>query len=202
MGNKNEGLIPFVTGLLLIAAALGLVIYNVQEDQQAMEGRNAVLSQLQELGAAAAPSGEVSYPDYLLDPYMEMPVQNIDGYDYIGVLSLPVLELELPVMSQWDYPRLKVNPCRYTGSAYLDNLVICAHNYSSHFGRIGALSIGDEVYFTDMDGNLFLYRVAEITTLQPMAVEEMTDSGWALTLFTCTVGGQTRVTVRCERVEE
>ena len=131
---------------------------------------------------------------------MEMPVKNIDGYDYIGILTLPSLELELPVMSEWDYTRLRINPCRYSGSVYLRNMVICAHNYNSHFGRLPDLSIGDELALTDMDGNVFRYRVAEMTTLQPMAVTEMTDSGWDLTLFTCTVGGRTRVTVRCEQI--
>lgn len=30
----------------------------------------------------------------------------------------------------------------------------------------------------------------------------MTASGWDLTLFACTVGGQFRVTVRCECVQD
>ena len=41
------------------------------------------------------------------------------------------------------------------------------------------------------------YTVAEVTTLEPTAVEQMTDSGYNLTLFTCTYGGKSRVTVRC-----
>ena len=52
-----------------------------------------------------------------------------------------------------------------------------------------------------MDGNVFSYKVGEIITLQPEAVEEMTESDWDLTLFTCTIGGATRVTVRCEKVD-
>ena len=37
----------------------------------------------------------------------------------------------------------------------------------------------------------------ELETLSPFAIEEMTGGNWDLTLFTCTVGGQYRVTVRC-----
>ena len=33
-------------------------------------------------------------------------------------------------------------------------------------------------------------------------VEEMLSGGWALTLFTCTLGGRTRVTVRCEEAAD
>jgi len=41
-----------------------------------------------------------------------------------------------------------------------------------------------------------------VETLQPTAVEEMCSGDWDLTLFTCTLGGKFRVTVRCDRVEE
>ena len=122
--------------------------------------------------------------------------------NYIGTLSIPALELSLPVMSQWSYPKLRIAPCRYAGSAYQGNLILSAHNYSSHFGQIGTLQAGDRVTFTDVDGNVFLYSVAEIQILQPGDVEEMLSGGWALTLFTCTLGGRTRVTVRCEEAAD
>ena len=79
--------------------------------------------------------------------------------------------------------------------------MIAAHNYSSHFGRLKNLSQGDEVTFTDVDGNVFSYVVAALETLSPYAVEEMTSGGWDLTLFTCTIGGKSRVTVRCETTD-
>ena len=105
-------------------------------------------------------------------------------------------------MSQWSYPKLRIAPCRYAGSAYQGNLILSAHNYSSHFGQIGTLQAGDRVTFTDVDGNVFLYSVAKIQILQPGDVEEMLSGGWALTLFTCTLGGRTRVTVRCEEAAD
>ena len=115
----------------------------------------------------------------------------------MGTVSVPALELTLPVAAEWSYPQLRQTPCRYSGTAYAGNLVIAAHNYTRHFGRLKALSPGDEVVFTDVDGHVFRYQVAELETLAPTAVEDMTDSGWELTLFTCTIGGQARVAVRC-----
>ena len=67
--------------------------------------------------------------------------------------------------------------------------------------NLNNLSQGDEITFTDMDGNLFRYEVAALEVLSPFAVEEMTTGDWDLTLFTCTVGGQSRIAVRCESVE-
>lgn len=146
-------------------------------------------------------SEDVYIPDYILNPEMDMPEEEINGQQYIGVLKIPALSLELPVISAWSYPNLKVAPCRYSGSAYLNNMVVAAHNYQSHFGKLETLSQDDEVSFSDMDGNVFSYKVVEIETLSPYAIEEMTNGDWDLTLFTCTVGGQSRVAVRCENTE-
>ena len=209
-------------GLLLIAAALLLAGYNLWDDRRAGLAASQALEQLLEreagereagpgqegglgtgaYGSGVQGSGEEEIPDYLLDPGMEMPTESIDGKDYIGTLELPALDLSLPVISRWNYPDLRVAPCRYAGSAYTGDLVIAAHNYQRHFGSLDSLAPGDPVWFTDVDGNRFTYEVAEIQVLQPTDIEEMVESGWDLTLFTCTLGGKTRVTVRCEEKTE
>ena len=213
---SKRGKICTGIGLLLLAAALFLTAYNLWSDAMAAVSIDIVLEQLTpeletaeekaEISLPAIPSGEsleeAYIPDYILNPEMEMPAEEIDGQQYIGVLRIPALSLELPVISEWSYPSLQIAPCRYAGSAYLNNMVIAAHNYYSHFGYLKNLSQGDEVIFTDMDGNVFRYEVAELETLSPFAIEEMTGGDWALTLFTCTVGGQSRVTVRCELTED
>ena len=198
---KNRISVALISvGILLIMAALALVGYNLWDERRAQVEVDKILAQIE---PPDTPSIGIEYsgetiPDYVLNPDMDMPTVEIDGYRYIGTVELPSLDLKLPVMETWSYPRLKIAPCRYSGSAYLNNLVICAHNYTSHFGRLKKLQAGAEVIFTDMSGNVFLYKVREIDTLSPTAVEEMQSGGWALTLFTCTVGGRTRVTVRCD----
>ena len=210
---SKRGKICTGIGLLLLAAALFLTGYNLWSDAKAGRTADTVLEQLEpeledkkDISLPALPSGEsleeVYIPDYILNPEMEMPVEEIDGQKYIGVLRIPALSLELPVIREWSYPSLQIAPCRYAGSAYLNNMIIAAHNYYSHFGYLKNLSQGDEITFTDMDGNEFRYEVAELETLSPFAIEEMTSGDWDLTLFTCTVGGQSRVTVRCELKEE
>ena len=203
-------------GLLLLSAALFLTVYNLWSDAKAGELTDTVLGQLiteremtEEKAGSKSPetnlsqSSEETYiPDYILNPEMEMPTEEIDGREYIGVLRIPVLSLELPIISEWNYPSLRVAPCRYSGSAYLNNMVIAAHNYRNNFGRLKNLSPDDEIIFTDMDGNMFRYKVVEFETLSPFAIEDMTDGDWDLTLFTCTVGGQSRVTVRCRLTED
>lgn len=193
---RGRGTVWINAGLLLIAAALFLSVYNEWESHEARDSARQVIAQLcDELPTEA---GE---PTTLPDVRREMPVKTINGRDYIGVLSIPSLELELPVISQWDYPALKVAPCRYSGSLYQDNLIICAHNYASHFGKLKELQPGDIVLFTDMDEHVVTFQMVERETLNPMDAEGMEAGDWDLTLFTCTIDGQTRVTIRLERVE-
>ena len=192
----KRGTVWINAGLLLIAAALFLSAYNEWESHEARDSARQVIAQL----CDALPT-EAAEPTTLPDVRREMPVKTINGRDYIGVLSIPSLELELPVISQWDYPALKVAPCRYSGSLYQDNLIICAHNYASHFGKLKELQPGDIVLFTDMDEHVVTFQMVERETLNPMDAEGMEAGDWDLTLFTCTIDGQTRVTIRFERVE-
>lgn len=215
---KQEGLLLITIGLLLIAAALFLVSYNLYDELRAEQSARQAVTQLDAyLPAEAAPEApsdsagdqeplasdeRTVIPDYVLSPNMEMPVETINGIDFIGVLRIPALELELPVISEWNYPNLKTAPCRYSGSAYLNNLIICGHNYTSHFGTLKNLWEGDIATFTDMDGNVFTYKMVERETLNPTDIEGMESGNWDLTLFTCTVGGQSRATIRFELEED
>ena len=201
---RKKGSLLITLGLLLIAAALGLTAWNLYDEHRAEQSVSQVVEQLDQiLPPAPDPDFQtIEVPDYVLNPDMEMPVETINGQDYIGVLSIPALELELPIISEWSYPRLKTAPCRYTGSVYKNDMIIAAHNYTSHFGNLKYLQEGDEVTFTDMDGNVFRYEVALQETLQPTAITEIQQGDWDLTLFTCTIGGAYRVTVRCQRTDD
>lgn len=153
--------------------------------------------------AAPAPSPAPSpTPTPSLDPNRPMPETEVDGRACIGYLEIPELELVLPVLSAWSYEALREAPCRYSGSLYLDDLVVCAHNYEAHFGRLQALSPGARVRFTDVEGTAVEYAVTETEQLAPTALEELQAGDWDLTLLTCTQGGEARIAVRCARTED
>ena len=192
MTNK-KGRMFIIAGLLLIAAALFITVFNIWESHKAGSTADKILS-----GLEAAEKGAEAIPEYVLDPYMDMPTVSIDGAEYIGTLEIPSLELTLPVAAEMDYGQLRKSPCRYTGSAYLHNMVIGAHNYTVHFGKIARIKTGEKVIFTDAAGNRFEYIAAGCENIDDTAVEEMINTEWDLTLFTCTIGGQARIAVRCQ----
>lgn len=197
-------------GIFCLLAAIGLSSYNFWNDAQAEQSAKSVLQQMEDKNqhdkndakTSNAKTASENIPDYVLNPEMDMPVQKVGGQGYIGVLQIEPFGLKLPVISDWNYPNLKIAPCRYLGSAYQNNMIIAAHNFRSHFGRLKNLSPGDRITFTDTDGNIFYYKVTEIEILSPYAVQDMISGDWDLTLFTCTIGGRTRVTVRCKLDEE
>ena len=142
-----------------------------------------------------APTGKL----YERVPGIEMPGEKVNGHEYIGTLSIPSLGVKVPVQRNWSYENLSVSPCRYSGSAYADNLAIIAHTY--HFGKLSSLALDATVTFTDMENNVFRYVVREKNTISPNDANEIAHSGYDLTLATCTISGTKRVAVYCERVK-
>lgn len=201
---QKIGKICMILGALLILGALGLLAYNEWDASRADKASQEALGKLEETlneTIEEKADSEVIQPE--LDPEQEMTVTDIDGWGYIGCLSIPSIGLELPVMSEWSYAGLKVAPGRYSGSTYADNMVVCAHNYAKHFSPIKWLQAGAEVYFTDMDGQRWSYEVSNVETIQPTDIDKMItasdEDAWDLTLFTCTTGGSARCAVRCVR---
>lgn len=197
---RRFGTILMLCGAVLVGLALSLFLYNTWDANRAAEASAEVLDTIDD------DLDDTDESEYLLmmDPNREMTVVNIDGYDYIGYLSIPSINLRLPVMSEWSYDGLKIAPGRFSGSVYTDDMVIAGHNYAKHFSPIKWLDYGTEVYFIDMENQVWTYQLIQIETLTPTQVEEMAvkseDDDWDMTLFTCTTGGQARCAVRLMRV--
>ena len=189
---KKSGVILISLGAVLILAALLLFLYNRSEDRRAGQEAESLLEDVRSTMAANA------------DPEpQEEPAEEII-YDYAGVIVIPDLSLELPVIDQWSYARLKVAPCRQSGAAADGDLVIAAHNYKSHFGYLDRLEPGASVIFTDMEGTVYRYAVEEIRQLAPEDAEDVSSvfsSEYPLVLYTCTPGGKARVAVFCRWAE-
>lgn len=199
---RKLGVALMALGLVLLAGAAGLFIWNEQEADRAaaasadlMPKLSAVIQEYQSTKPADEP---IQLP---LPTEPEQPVMTtveIDGHSYIGYLTIPKLGLELPVISEWSDANLKIAPCRFTGTTMEENLVLAAHNYKKHFGPIRRLRPGDQVIFVDMENVTTVYEVAATDAVAPTAVEEVTAGAYDLALVTCTYGGNTRLVVYCD----
>lgn len=202
---KAIGICCIIMGVVCLFTSVGFVFFNHWEDKNAQESSQIFLQSAQlAIREQALPSRspiketEPSVPEVeIADPNPEMSTIIVNGYDCIGILSIPVLELELPVFTDWSYEKLKIAPCHYYGSYISGDFVIAAHNYMAHFGRLSELQPQDLIIFTDAAGTIHQYEVFLLETLAENATKEMISSGFDLTLYTCTPSGSNRVTVRC-----
>ena len=208
---KIFGRLLMLLGLCLMVGGSLLYCRNELEDQQAGEASAQMLPEVRfAISEKIAQAEEKeTVPAEPVNPYDEAAVEKANemtvfvknGWSYIGYLQIPSLELELPVLSEISDYNLGMAPCRHLGSTKSDDLVLAAHNYDFHFGRIKELGPGDELSFIDMDGVLSNYSVVVVDVIQPTDIEKVTDPALDLTLYTCTYGGEQRVMVGCKRVD-
>lgn len=192
----NKGKLFIIVGVFLILVSLTMTFYNKYEDLNAGKQAKAALDVFK---------SEVTVQNHIVESLTteevrKMKTVNINGDEFIGTITIPTLNLELPVMSEYSYSRLKKAPCRYYGNLFTNDLIICAHAYETFFANLIKLKQNDLIIFTDVDGNNYAYEVLEIEILKPTDVDKMVNNEFDLTLYTCTSDNMNRVTVRCNRV--
>ena len=134
---KNKlSIICQILGIILIIVALGLCLYNVIFDYTSGKKSKEALEEIENI-LQEKPIDD-SF-DYLNNPNKEMPKLNIDGKNYIGIISIPSIDIELPVLNEYTVKNLKQAPVLYKGSIYQNNAIIIAHNSTSHFKKIQKL---------------------------------------------------------------
>ena len=198
----KKSLAMILSGVLMLLGAAGLTVYNSADSDRAGSDSAAIAAVIAE-ALPAEPTTSAGKVQDLSPKVEEMATVMIDGAAYIGILEIPALDVTLPVREDWSYDALKISPCRFAGSYATNDLVICAHNYASHFNGLRSIAIGEDVYFTAAGGKTYHYVITNRETLNPDEAERMTTpDGWDLTLFTCYIGGATRCTIRCSLVNE
>lgn len=218
MSKTTRGALLLILGLVLLAAGSALYLMNEHQDKLAGETAGILLEQLQfndsfgsaiiespKPGLSPKPAVEPAQTEpaeeleQTVTPPESMPSKLVSGYEIVGILRIPSAGVELPILDNWDYDRLKISPCRYSGSLAGGDLILMGHNYRSHFKPLYQAEPGMEVEFEDVNGDCYRYVVERIDTIKGTAVEKL-PSGYPLSLFTCTSGGQSRLVVRCQAI--
>lgn len=195
--NKLSKILVFI-GITLIIASGIIIITNNYEDNKAKENSKIVLKNLKDnikeqtkdkSNTNIKPTS-ISKQDNTI---------KIDNNKYIGIITIPKLNIELPIMSNYNEEKLKIAPCLYYGTIS-NKIIICAHSYRSHFGTLSKLSQNDKIVITNVDGENIIYEVLEIEVLDSNDIKKMINTEFDLTLYTCTNDGTKRITVRANKV--
>ncbi|HWQ97766.1 MAG TPA: sortase [Clostridia bacterium] len=158
-------------------------------------------------------SGEYVQPDAPeevsnLDKVIQKIIKATGDDGMIGILEIPEINQELPIIGKWSYNLLKISICRYKGPDPNEdgNLVLIGHNYKSgaHFGDLDKLSVGSELFLTNTrTGERVRYEVYQIKHIAPDAFSALKSfhGPAGLTLMTCRNNGTNRLLIRCEQKE-
>lgn len=197
--NKLGKIFIFIGSLLIIGSII-LLAYNNYQEINASKKSKIALDIIKNNVDTTNETDTITTGELIFNENKEMETTNVLGYNYLGTITIPTLNLELPVLSEYNYELLNIAPCRYYGSIYTNDLIICAHSYKTHFKYLNKLNQKDIVIFRDINGINYIYEVLEIEILKPDQVSEMINNDFDLTLYTCTNDGQNRITIRCNLI--
>lgn len=132
-----------------------------------------------------------------------------DGTVYytIGVINIPKINVNYPILSTYSDALLKISPCKFHGANpnEVGNLCIAGHNYknSKFFSKVPTLENGDIVEITDLGGNTIKYSVYDKFIVNPDELEctsQLTNGKKEVTLITCTNDNKQRYIIKAREM--
>ena len=132
-----------------------------------------------------------------------------EGFKVIGIIKIPAINLEYPILEQTTDDAMKVSISKYWGgdiNSY-GNVSLAGHNNKitlTMFGKNKNLKIGDSIFLTDLTGTTIEYKIYDtfITDPDDVSILRTTDkSVREITLITCTNGRANRLIHKAREIK-
>ena len=194
---SKAGIFLMLAGGAAIIFSLIIIAVNIRIDSQGKKNSENVLNILEsEISSYSEDENNITYTDG--NGLKKSKTISVDNNYYSGIIDIPEIGIKLPVMSEWNYDNLNISPCLFYNDEKNNRKIIAGHNYSSHFGKLKQLKQGDYIIFTNAENKRVIYKVLQTEILGSTDTDKMLGGDdWNLTLFTCSLSGYERVTVRC-----
>lgn len=194
---SKAGIFLMLAGGAAIIFSLIIIAENIRLDSQGKKNSENVLNILEsEISSYSEDENNITYTDG--NGLKKSKTISVDNNYYSGIIDIPEIGIKLPVMSEWNYDNLNISPCLFYNDEKNNRKIIAGHNYSSHFGKLKQLKQGDYIIFTNAENKRVIYKVLQTEILGSTDTDKMLGGDdWNLTLFTCSLSGYERVTVRC-----
>lgn len=180
-----------ILGIVLIMVSLAAVAVYHFSQKNAAEQLTSIVSEMR----AMMPGETYGTPGPDIDT--EMPVVEIGGNDFVGLIEITEHNKVMPVYSGWEKSRITEFPCRFTGSMYDGSLIIGAVEDPGQFDIVKTVAGGDEVTFTDVTGLKYTYIITDAYKTKDVSTENLTAAEGELVLFVRSTYGRDYMIICC-----
>ena len=125
-----------------------------------------------------------------------MSTLSIDDINFVGIIEMPRYESVLPVCADWG--NLSDYPCRFSGSVYDRTMQVGGTSQKGQYDFYRDISVGDTVFFTDMEGNRYEYAVTDIKYENNADQNTLNRNDSALTLFIKNIYAFEYIIISCD----
>ena len=132
-------------------------------------------------------------------------IDNGVEYSVIGLIEIPKINVNYPILSEVNDDLLKIAPCKFYGPMPNEygNLCIAGHNYDNYkfFSKISTLQINDEILIQDTSGNTLKYLVTDNFEVKENEFDKVVHSDnliKQITLITCNNSNSNRIIIKAK----
>lgn len=182
--------------VILVITALVLVVFVIKKNVESNKIENNTQSVLQEIKKE-----KKSNPNDI-DVIQEID-QEIEGYKVVGIINIPKINIEYPILEKTNKESLKLSITKFYGEKInqIGNVVLAGHNNLNNkmFGKIDKLENGDIIELTDSQMVTIKYEVFDKYIIDPndiSCIYPVDENSREVTLITCTNRDKNRLIVK------
>ncbi len=182
--------------VILVITALVLVVFVIKKNVESNKIENNTQSVLQEIKKE-----KESNPNDI-DVIQEID-QEIEGYKVVGIINIPKINIEYPILEKTNKESLKLSITKFYGEKInqIGNVVLAGHNNLNNkmFGKIDKLENGDIIELTDSQMVTIKYEVFDKYIIDPndiSCIYPVDENSREVTLITCTNRDKNRLIVK------
>lgn len=166
-----------IIGYVMIILSVSFVIISTIQQNNAVKKAEEITSAIHDV----LPDITISVPQKISN--LQMPVMEIDRQNFVGLIEASGYSKELPIYSSWSENKISSYPCRFSGSVYSNDLIICGSSNAGQFDFMKTISLNYFIYITDFYGYKYKYSVSDIQTTKDVSAQNLNSFNADLLLF-------------------
>ena len=190
----------FLILLLILAIVVIVLIVKKHSERQIYEEKNQEI--VQKFKDALIHQEQTQLENEVNGSVNNLVIE-FEGYKVIGIIKIPKINLEYPILEETTKSTMKISISRNWGTEInsFGNVSLAGHNNydGTMFGKNKKLEVGDMIELTDLSNNTIEYEIYDIFSTDPndVTILQTTDSKIReVTLITCTNGRAERLIIK------